>query len=90
MHDLRHYICVTMGFICVNLTKYGKKDVMIASVSCTQLDCVVPSRDNLVSMALKFAANISFTFLEHKNFLDRYQAAKRAGDELEYIGYDQK
>ncbi|XP_027055890.1 putative hydroxypyruvate isomerase isoform X2 [Pocillopora damicornis] len=30
-------------------------------------------------MALKFAANISFTFLEHKNFLDRYQAAKRAG-----------
>lgn len=31
------------------------------------------------NMALKFAANLSFTFLEHGNFLDRYQAAKNAG-----------
>ena len=33
-------------------------------------------------MALKFAANLSFCFLEHDNFLDRYQAAKNAGNEL--------
>lgn len=30
-------------------------------------------------MALKFAANLSFTFLEYGDFLDRYQAAKNAG-----------
>ncbi|XP_073227515.1 putative hydroxypyruvate isomerase [Porites lutea] len=30
-------------------------------------------------MALKFAANLSFAFQEHENFLHRYQAAKNAG-----------
>ena len=30
-------------------------------------------------MALKFAANLSFAFQEHENFLQRYQAAKNAG-----------
>ena len=31
-------------------------------------------------MALKFAANLSFAFQEHENFLHRYQAAKNAGN----------
>ena len=33
-------------------------------------------------MALKFAANLSFCFLEHDNFLHRYQAAKNAGNKF--------
>lgn len=49
-----------------------------------------PAERILNNMALKFAANLSFTFLEHKNFLDRYQAAKKAGDVLEYVNYSMK
>lgn len=30
-------------------------------------------------MAVKFSGNLTFTFLEYPNFVDRYRAAKNAG-----------
>ena len=42
--------------------------------------CIPPLCFEIVNiMALKFAANLSFAFQEHENFLQRYQAAKNAG-----------
>ncbi|XP_078353609.1 putative hydroxypyruvate isomerase [Oculina patagonica] len=72
-----------MGSIWVNFTKYGVIDVCAYltfmgqnSPVSTPAERIINTREN---MALKFAANLSFCFLEHENFLNRYQAAKNAG-----------
>ena len=49
--------------------------------------CGTPPRRWIIyhnKMALKFAVNISFAFLEYGDFLDRFQAAKNAGNCIRY------
>ena len=48
--------------------------------NCTSLEIFVHKN----KMALKFAANLSFTFLEYGDFLERYQVAKNAGNVREF------
>lgn len=70
-----------MGFIWVNLPNMVVNDVL-SSLSWANFypPCIPRYVLKIVNiMALKFAANLSFAFQEHENFLHRYQAAKNAG-----------
>ena len=69
-----------MGFTWVNLPNMVVNDVYprFHGPICTPL-CPPIFLKIVNIMALKFAANLSFAFQEHENFLHRYQAAKNAG-----------
>ena len=70
-----------MGFIWVNLPNMVVSDVLSSLSWANFYPPYIPRYVlKIVNiMALKFAANLSFAFQEHENFLQRYQAAKNAG-----------
>ena len=74
MHAFRHQLCVTMDLF-GKCTKYGTVTYFARLLYLT-----IPPKTWDSYMALKFAANLSFTFLENANFLNRYKAAKNAGN----------